>query len=90
MSWSDNDYPRTRAQAEAEDRADERREYIREHACHERRDCDSAYDETERCDDCGDHYCETHLYNGLCARCFAVDDAADQLLEREFSEKRAA
>lgn len=77
-----NDYPGTHRQHEDEIRADAARAWEREHECH-RRDCEAAPDQTERCGVCEEHFCPLHLYDGLCAACFAVDEAADELIEME-------
>lgn len=58
------------------------REEERERECH-RAGCDSTIDDTWPCDYCKLRFCPVHLYDGECAGCMDISDAADELIERQ-------
>ena len=71
MNYADyinSGYQRTLATSEEERELECRRE-----------GCDSPIDETKHCSVCEQSFCPVHLYAGMCADCFGVDEAAEEV-----------
>ena len=77
-----SDYP-SRDEEAYITRRDADARYEREHECHAHSDCAAALDDTRQCEDCGTYFCDAHLYDGVCAACFAIEEQADELVFAE-------
>lgn len=53
----------------------------RERECH-RKDCDAPVEDSQPCAVCAVWFCPEHLFDGECAECTRVSEAADGLLEQ--------
>lgn len=74
-AYFDSAYSATRMTLE------EQRRWEREHQCSVP-GCTVSAEDTKSCESCGAFRCDAHTYNGDCANCFKLNDAADELNER--------